>query len=692
MRRLLTVLLINVLLLSSCAVDQNLGKATPSDGPDENSIGQNNSNTGEPVYTYAGTEKAPDAPQGLDWFNVDRPLSLSGDLRGKIILLDFWTQGCINCIHVVPELAQLEKEFEESLVVIGVHWAKFDHERSSSAVKQAIARYGVDHPVVNDDYEYLRQSYRIKAWPSTVLIDPLGKVVGVHSGEGVYDLFQPVIETMSLEYGAAGLLNTRPINEIAGKPALLTSVLQYPGKVLADKKRDRLYIADSGHNRILIADLKGKLLESVGSGAAGFLDGSFDDAQFSRPQGMEISADGRKLYVADRENHSIRAIDLESKLVSTIAGTGEPTNRFTSGFGVQTALASPWDLLAIEDRLFIAGAGRHQIWDLELESGWLSLFAGSGREGIEDGARLLATLAQPSALTSDGQNIYFADSESSAVRKIGLGKEGNVETLVGTGLFAWGDEIGDLDMTQLQHPVGLELLGDTIYVADTYNHRIKSINLTNGESRYVAGSGKPGLMDGYGTISEMNEPSGLSAAGKLLYIADTNNHLIRKLDTVTGKLDTLSLSNLDVAQLKNIGIADDYIELSERQVRPGKLKIIVDYSLPEGYKFNTGGTFRFELTVEKGSKFAIDGLNIYEANGPKFPLEFFVEVPEVGTSVLRAESTVFYCPIEEESFCLLRDVEFKIPIVATENISVNEIRLQHALPSAEKLEKIPSRR
>ncbi|MGZ0217297.1 MAG: thioredoxin-like domain-containing protein, partial [Acidimicrobiales bacterium] len=264
MRRLLTVLLINVLLLSSCAVDQNLGKATPSDGPDENSIGQKNSNAGEPVYTYAGTEKAPDAPQGLDWFNVDRPLSLSGDLRGKIILLDFWTQGCINCIHVVPELAQLEKEFEESLVVIGVHWAKFDHERSSSAVKQAIARYGVDHPVVNDDYEYLRQSYRIKAWPSTVLIDPLGKVVGVHSGEGVYDLFQPVIETMSLEYGAAGLLNTRPINEIAGKPALLTSVLQYPGKVLADKKRDRLYIADSGHNRILIADLKGKLLESVG--------------------------------------------------------------------------------------------------------------------------------------------------------------------------------------------------------------------------------------------------------------------------------------------------------------------------------------------------------------------------------------------------------------------------------------------
>ncbi len=692
MRRVFTLLLINVLLLSSCAFSQNLSKAKPEGTVDESSVVKKDTKTGEVIFTYVGTEKAPDPPQGLDWFNADRPLSLSGDLKGKIILLDFWTQGCINCIHVVPDLAKLEEEFEESLVVIGVHWAKFDHERSSDAVKQAIARYGVDHPVVNDNYEYLRQAYRIRAWPSTVLIDPLGKVVGVHSGEGVYDLFRPVIETMSLEYGAAGLLNTRPIDEIAGKPALLTSVLQYPGKVLADKNRDRLYIADSGHNRILIADLKGKLLESIGSGVAGFIDGDFAVAQFSRPQGMEISADGRKLYVADRENHAVRAIDLESKLVSTIAGTGEPTNRFISGFGQQTPLASPWDLLAIEDRLFIAGAGRHQIWDLELESGWLSLFAGSGREGIEDGARLLATLAQPSALASDGQNIYFADSESSSLRKVELREQGKVETLVGTGLFSWGDEVGDFDVTQLQHPVGLESLGDTLYVADTYNHRIKSINLTTGEARYIAGSGNPGLADGYGTISEMNEPSGLSAAGSLLYVADTNNHLIRTLDTVTGKMETLALSNLDVAQLKNIGIADDYIELSERQVGPGKLKIIVKYSLPEGYKFNTGGTFRFELTVEEGSKFLIEGLNRYQANGPEFPLEFLLDVPEVGSSILRAESTVFYCPMEEESFCLLRDVEFKIPVVANKNESVNEIRLHHSLPSAAKLEKISSRR
>jgi hypothetical protein len=157
-------------------------------------------------------------------------------------------------------------------------------------------------------------------------------------------------------------------------------------------------------------------------------------------------------------------------------------------------------------------------------------------------------------------------------------------------------------------------------------------------------------------------------------------------------METLSLSNLDVAQLKSIGVADDYIELSERQVRPGKLKIIVDYSLPEGYKFNTGGTFRFELTLKESSKFLIDGVNTYQANGPKFPLEFLLEVPEVGRSVLRAESTVFYCPIEEESFCLLRDVEFKIPVVANKDESVSEIRLQHALPSAEILEKIPSRR
>ena len=152
MRRVFTLLLINVLLLSSCAFSQNLSKAKPEGTVDESSVVKKDTKTGEVIFTYVGTEKAPDPPQGLDWFNADRPLSLSGDLKGKIILLDFWTQGCINCIHVVPDLAKLEEEFEESLVVIGVHWAKFDHERSSYAVKQAIARYGVDHPVVNDNY------------------------------------------------------------------------------------------------------------------------------------------------------------------------------------------------------------------------------------------------------------------------------------------------------------------------------------------------------------------------------------------------------------------------------------------------------------------------------------------------------------------------------------------------------------
>ena len=169
-------------------------------------------------FTYEGEVAAPDVPNGLDWFNVARPLSLAADLRGKIIILDFWTQGCINCLHVIPDLHRLEEEFPNSLAVVGVHWAKFDHERTSEAVGKAVQRLGIKHPVVNDEHEYLRRSYRVQAWPTLVLIDPLGRVVGVHAGEGIYPLFEPVINQMTREYAAAGLIDTRPVDLISPTP------------------------------------------------------------------------------------------------------------------------------------------------------------------------------------------------------------------------------------------------------------------------------------------------------------------------------------------------------------------------------------------------------------------------------------------------------------------------------------------
>ena len=195
-------------------------------------------------FTYKGEIAAPEIPNGLEWFNVERPLSLLSDLRGKFVILDFWTQGCINCLHVIPDLHRLENEYPNSLVVIGVHWAKFDHERTNRAVDQAVRRLEVQHPVVNDDFEYLRRAYRVRAWPTLVLIDPLGRVVGSHAGEGIYPLFQPVIDRMSREYGTAGLIDVRPLEVIAKEEPSTPTVLSFPGKVHAAQPRRQHNVAD----------------------------------------------------------------------------------------------------------------------------------------------------------------------------------------------------------------------------------------------------------------------------------------------------------------------------------------------------------------------------------------------------------------------------------------------------------------
>ena len=341
-------------------------------------------------FTYQGEIAAPEIPNGLEWFNVERPLSLLSDLRGKIVILDFWTQGCINCLHVIPDLHRLENEYPNSLVVIGVHWAKFDHERSHGAVEQAVRRLEVQHPVVNDDFEYLRRAYRVRAWPTLVLIDPLGRVVGSHAGEGIYPLFQPVIDRMSREYGTAGLIDVRPLEAIAKEEPSTPTVLSFPGKVLADQQRRQLFVADSGHHRIIVTDFEGQILDTIGGGTAGLVNGSWDNARFNQPQGMTLSSGGRYLYVADRANHAIRVVDLFQRTVETLAGTGQSTHRVTPGSPLSTSLASPWDVERVGDQIFVAGAGRHQIWVIELSSNgrtatWVDIFAGTGAEGLDDG-------------------------------------------------------------------------------------------------------------------------------------------------------------------------------------------------------------------------------------------------------------------------------------------------------------------
>jgi thiol-disulfide isomerase/thioredoxin len=286
--------------------------------------------------------RAPEITGGRGWLNTDKPLSLAA-LKGKVVLLDFWTYGCINCIHIIPDLKRLEAKYPNELVVIGVHSAKFENEKDTENIRRIILRYELEHPVYNDAEFKVWQSYGVRAWPTQVLIDPAGYIIGGVSGEGNYDLIDQVVAKAVAEFRKRGELNEEPLKLTLERAKVGDLPLAFPGKLLADAKGDRLFIADSNHNSIVITKLDGTLIETLGTGARGAADGPFDKASFYRPQGLAL--DGDNLYVADTENHLIRRVDLRAKTVQTVAGTVQQSREyFRQGPARTIELSSPWDL------------------------------------------------------------------------------------------------------------------------------------------------------------------------------------------------------------------------------------------------------------------------------------------------------------------------------------------------------------
>jgi thiol-disulfide isomerase/thioredoxin len=488
---------------------------------------------------------APELEGGTAWLNTAGPLRLK-DLRGKVIVLDFWTLCCINCIHTLPDLARLEKKYPNELVVIGIHSPKFDNEKDTNSIRKAILRYEIGHPVINDAKRALWDAYDAEAWPSLYVIDPEGRVVGRGSGEGLYEALDEVIAKIIKVHKEKKTLNEKPIKfELARFSETGDSPLFFPGKVLADEASKRLFIADSTHHRIVVTDLDGKMLAVAGMGKPGRQDGAFARAQFDDPQGMALHGD--TLYVADRKNHLIRALDLKAQTVRTVAGTGEQGRHGDPGDEpLKTGLNSPWDLLRIGDTLYIAMAGNHQIWTMDLKKGSLAVYAGAGPENIRDGPllgdpRRAALFAQPSGLTTDGTNLYVADSEVSAVRSVPLGGEGLVKTLVGKALFEFGDIDGTGDNVRIQHALGVASHQGVVYVADTYNSKIKVLDPKTRSCQTFVG-GEP---EGWLGTPLFSEPAGLSYAAGKLYVADTNAHRIRVVDLKTKLVTTLKLQGLE---------------------------------------------------------------------------------------------------------------------------------------------------
>jgi thiol-disulfide isomerase/thioredoxin len=483
--------------------------------------------------------RAPEFPRA-EWVNVAAPLSLKA-LRGKVVLLDFWTYGCVNCLHIIPDLKRLEEKYRDELVVIGVHSAKFTNEGKTDNLRRIVVRYDIDHPVVNDAGFAIWKSYGARAWPTQVLIDPEGYVVGSASGEGHADGFDRAIAAVIHVFDENGLIDRTPLPLSPERERLRigTSTLAFPGKVLADEAGSRLFIADSNHHRIVVADLHGRVKDVIGEGHAGRVNGPFEAARFFRPQGLALDAD--MLYVADTENHQIRAADLQTRRVMTSAGTGRQAGwGGQGGIAAETALSSPWDLQIANQLLFVAMAGTHQIWMVDLQRQLALPYAGSGREARIDGSADDAAFAQPSGLARVDSTLYVADSESNIIRAIALPPENRVRTLAGGDLFEFGDRDGRGDKVRLQHPLGVAWARGLLFIADTYNHKIKTLDPATGDVRTFAGTGEEGLTDGPRAAARFYEPGGLTATSEALYVADTNNHTIRRIDLSSGAVETLN--------------------------------------------------------------------------------------------------------------------------------------------------------
>ena len=631
--------------------------------------------------------RAPEIKGGRGWLNTDKPLSLAA-LKGKVVLLDFWTYGCINCIHIIPDLKRLEHKYPNQLVVIGIHSAKFENEKETENIRRIILRYEIEHPVYNDAEYAVWQSYAVNAWPTQVLIDPAGYIIGGVSGEGNYDLIDQVVAKTIADFRQRGELNEEPLKLALERAKVGALPLSFPGKVLADAKSDRLFIADSDHNRIVITKLDGTLLETAGSGERGATDGAFATASLYRPQGMAL--DGDSLYVADTENHLIRRLDLKARTVQTVAGTGQQSHEyFKTGPALSISLNSPWDLQMVGRTLYIAMAGPHQIWQLDLDQSIVSTFAGGKCEARKDGEVLAACFAQPSGITTDGQRLYVADSEANIIRAIDL-TDKQVRTLVGGDLFEFGDKDGQGDAVRLQHPLGVMVLNGKVLVADTYNHKIKELDPKSRSITTFLGTGKPGQSDG--SAPSFYEPGGLSAANGKLYVADTNNHAIRVVDLKTKQTLTLRIAGLEPPASAQNSSDESAPNAEEVTLAPQKLRaasdasLVINLNFPPGYHLNPMAPQRYQVTVENGLKqvgLKSSGTSGNErelkssAKNLKLPIRIPLHSLEAGPAELRVQFSFVYCRDDNTGVCRIKSLVWRAPVEVTGDTAAgSEVRIE----------------
>lgn len=554
----------------------------------------------------------------LAWVNTPRPLSLA-ELRGHVVILDFWTSCCVNCMHVIPILRDLEaRHAHDPLAVIGVHSAKFAAEQAPARVAEAARRYGVSHPVVVDRGMALWERFGVRSWPTLVIVRPDGTIAAVAPGEPDPAVLEAFVRRELDDARGAGTLAATPLLLPAAEGTIVEldqpsrprststpGALAYPGKV-AVHPDGRIAVADSGHHRVLVLAPTGETLQVIGSGDAGHADGPFARARLDDPQGL--AWDDELLWICDARAHVLARADFLVGQLTTQAGTGAmgtTTLAPTPRPGREVALRSPWDVVADDTRLYVAMAGSHQLAVYDKARGTLAALAGTGREAIVDGAFTDACFAQPSGLWLDGRTLLVADSEVSAVRALDLDRR-VVSTIVGGGLFDFGAEDGPLDRARLQHPLAVASLGGgVIVVADTYNDTLRRLDTRRGVVET--------LFRGAGAEA-LHEPAGLAVtpAGELL-VADTNHHRLVRVRrdgscagavTVRGAPQAAASARDTPRPLERPLAAVRWFEPAEATTTPlgeGAATLLLTVRAPTGWSLNHDAPVRAQLEVSRRS-------------------------------------------------------------------------------------------
>jgi thiol-disulfide isomerase/thioredoxin len=501
--------------------------------------------------------RAPELIGKGGWLNTGgKDLSLA-DLRGRVVILDFWTFCCINCLHVLDELRELEEKHRDTVVIVGVHSPKFVHEAEHQAVVDAVERYGVEHPVLDDPELATWKQYAVRAWPTLVVIDPEGYVVAQHAGEGHAHAIARLVEELEAEHEAKGTLRRGDGPYVAPEPEPTT--LRFPGKALLLPSGNLLVSDTTRHQLVELAADGESEVRRIGNGTRGLADGPADLAAFNEPQGLALLEDGA-VVVADTVNHALRRLDVATGEVTTLAGTGRQwwQGSPASGPAREVDLSSPWDVAVFGGKVWIAMAGVHQLWTYDPGTETVGVAAGTTNEGLVDGPGAEAWFAQPSGLAATPERLWLADAETSALRWVDTG--GAVHTAVGTGLFDFGHRDGAAEQALLQHPLGVTALPDgSVAVSDTYNHALRRYDPATGEVTTLA--------------TDLREPSDAVVVGGDIVVVESARHRLTRL------------------RLPEEAVRVDAVAHRTRreatEVAAGALRLDVIFQAPAGQKLDT---------------------------------------------------------------------------------------------------------